>query len=684
MIANSSKIQEFLSQPKTQFIIPVYQRNYDWTVGQCKQLLDDILSIGSNNNGVHFIGSIVYIHDNIYTSANIKELVIIDGQQRLTTIMLIYVVLYRLAKQNKNDTLFEEINETYLINKFVSNTEKLKLRPTEDNDKAFRFLLNSEPASEYSEFSNIIENFEYISGRINQENHEFILKGLSKLIFVEISLERDKDDPQRIFESLNSTGLELSQADLTRNYILMGLKHEDQQRLYNTYRDFIEKNARTSSSNESRVSDFIRDYLTLECKKIPNKNKVYVEFKTKYPLHSLDDLDKILSKMKQLVKHYNKLINPEFEPDSDIKEEIKFVNRLESVVAYPFLLQIYDDYTNNIIDKPVFIEILNFIQSFIWRRFITGLPTNALNKIFMNLYEKVDRKNYLYSIEISLMQRTGAQRFPNNEEVIDALHFKDLYNVNSRNIYYLLEKLENFDNNEKVIIQGNSDITIEHIFPQNPDILSWKNDLNKEEYEDIREKYLHTISNLTLSGNNGKLGNKSFQDKKNLKNYGYKDSRLWLNKYLASIDSWNIKELEQRFNVIKDRFLKIWKYPEIQFETISSEGEINIFQAEDPTGKTFDYIIFLDEKRKISTASELYTEIVRQLLELQPNTFFSTDLANSISLTRKEAKDKLRGPLKVNDTWFIEGKLSNIDKFKKIKRILSIFELEDDLIIKYA
>jgi hypothetical protein len=176
----------------------------------------------------------------------------------------------------------------------------------------------------------------------------------------------------------------------------------------------------------------------------------------------------------------------------------------------------------------------------------------------------------------------------------------------------------------------------------------------------------------------------SFQDKKNLKNYGYKDSRLWLNKYLSSIDNWNIKELEQRFNFIKERFLKIWKYPEIHLESLSSEGEINIFQADDPTGKTFDYIIFLDEKRKITTASELYTEIVRQLLELQPNTFFSTDLANSISLTRRETKDKLHGPLRVNDTWFIEGKLSNIDKFRKIKHILSIFDLEDDLIIKYA
>ena len=682
MVAIASKIQGFLSQPKTQFIIPVYQRNYDWTIGQCRQLLNDIINVGNTENSVHFIGSIVYIHDNIYTSSSIKELVIIDGQQRLTTLMLIYVSLYRLAKQMSNNSLFEEINETYLINKFVSNTEKLKLRPTENNDKAFRFLMNNDSISDYHEYSNIIENFNYIEQQINQTNYEFILSGLSKLMFVEISLERGKDNPQRIFESLNSTGLELSQADLIRNYILMELKHEDQHRIYNTYWEFIEKNARSLSSNVSKVSDFIRDYLTLENKKIPNKNKVYDEFKMKYPLTTIDELDKILQNILQFSRHYNKLLNPENEKDKEIREELEFINHLESVVVYPFLLQVYDDYVNDIIDKQTFIEILNLIQSFVWRRFIVGLPSGALNKIFMNLYEKVDKSKYFYSIEYSLVQQTRTQKFPNNEEVIDALRFKDMYNINTKNTHYLLEKLENYNNKEKVIIQGNSDITIEHIFPQTPDII-WRNILGKQEYDVMGEKYLHTIGNLTLSGNNGKLGNKSFNDKKNLESYGYKDSRLWLNKYLATIDEWNVAAIEKRFSLIKDRFLEIWKYPCIKIDQEHSEGEVNIFQADDPTNKKLDYIIFLDEKKHIKNVTDLYIDIVRQLLELQPNTFFMTDLAHNISLTRKEEIGKLTAPLEINDIWFIEGKLNNSDKFRKIKKVLSIFNLEEDLIIKY-
>lgn len=236
MKANETKIEDFLASNKTQFIIPVYQRNYDWTTAQCKQLLDDILEVGSNKKmTAHFIGSIVYVHDDVYTSSRIKELTIIDGQQRLTTITLIYIALYKLANKMNDDGLVSEISETYLINKFAPEEEKLKLRPTENNDKALKFLLRNDKNEEFYDFSKIIVNFDFFEGRIDEQNYKIILAGLSKLMFVEVSLDREKDDPQRIFESLNSTGLELSQADLIRNYILMGLSRRDQNRIYQNY-----------------------------------------------------------------------------------------------------------------------------------------------------------------------------------------------------------------------------------------------------------------------------------------------------------------------------------------------------------------------------------------------------------------------------------------------------------------
>ena len=684
MKASETKVEDFLSSNKTQFVIPVYQRNYDWSTSQCKQLLDDILEVGTSKKmNAHFIGSVVYVHDDVYTSSRIKELTIIDGQQRLTTLTLIYLALYRLAIEMKNEALVNEISETYLINKFAPEEEKLKLRPTENNDRAIKYLLRSDSDEEFTDFSKVIDNFNYFNSRITEENFEFVLNGLSKLMFVEISLDREKDDPQRIFESLNSTGLELSQADLIRNYILMGLNRRDQNKIYNNYWEIIEKLAKDESLNTSKVSDFIRDYLTLVNNKIPNKSKVYLEFKAKFPTSNLDELEKNLLPIKSLVKYYNKLLNPKNETDKDIRLQLEYINRLEINVAYPFLMKVYEDYSENIIDKAIFINVLDFIQSFTWRRFIVGLPTNALNKIFMTLYEKMDREDYLISLQKWLLQRPGSQRFPKNKEVIESLKLKDVYNIKSKNRTYLLERLENFENKEPVIIDGNTDITIEHIFPQNPDP-KWKIDLGTDDYNLVKETYLNTIGNLTLSGNNGKLGNKPFLYKRDLEKAGYKDSRLWLNKYLSILDKWDKTEIERRFDLLAERFLKIWKIPTLEIDDRDDNNEVNIFEAEDPKFKKLEYAIFYNQKIEVNQVAKLYVEVFKQLFDLQPETFFTTDLAERISIPQNTKEGNPRPALKINDTYFIEGNIDNIGKFDRMKHALSIFDSEDELIIKYA
>jgi len=684
MKANETKIEDFLSSNKTQFVIPVYQRNYDWSTSQCKQLLDDILEVGTSNKmNAHFIGSVVYVHQGVYTSSRIKELQIIDGQQRLTTLTLIYLAIYRLAIETGDKGLEAEISETYLTNKFAPEEEKLKLRPTENNDKAIKYLLRSDKNEEFSDFSKVIDNFNYFNSRITQENLEFVLKGLSKLMFVEISLDCEKDDPQRIFESLNSTGLDLSQADLIRNYILMGLEHKIQNKIYNNYWEIIEKLAKDETLNISKVSDFIRDYLTLINNKIPNKNKVYLEFKAKFPTTDLQELEANLSPIKSLVKFYNKLLNPKNELDKEIRLQLEYINRLEINVAYPFLMKVYEDYSESVIDKATFIKVLDFIQSFVWRRFIVGLPTNALNKIFMTLYEKVDKNDYLLSLQKWLLKRPGSQRFPKNKEVIENLKLKDAYNIKPKNRTYLLERLENFENNEPVIIEGNADITIEHIFPQNPDP-KWKVDLGADEYNLIKETYLNTIGNLTLSGNNGKLGNKPFVFKRDLENAGYKESRLWLNKYLSNAQKWDKVEIESRFDLLAERFLKIWQIPEIELEERDENNEVNIFEAEDPKYKKLEYAIFFDQKIEVSQVAKLYVEVFKKLFDLHPERFFTTDLAEKITLTKNPKEKNLRQAVKINDTYFIEGNIDNIGKFEKIKYALTIFEAEDELTIKYA
>ncbi|MBS1538923.1 MAG: DUF262 domain-containing protein [Bacteroidetes bacterium] len=688
MKANETKVDKFLATNETTFAIPVYQRNYDWSLFQCKQLLHDIIETGKNDKtNAHFIGSIVYVHDDVYTASGLTELTIIDGQQRLTTITLIYIALFRLAKELDNQMLVNRIQKTYLINEFAPEEEKLKLKPTENNKEALRHILNSTVREEFKGYSKIIENFDYFRKAINAENFEVIQRGLSKLIFVDIALDRQKDNPQRIFESLNSTGLELSQADLIRNYILMGLSRTNQDRIYKSYWEVIEKNAKDETLNKTRVSEFIRDYLTLKNKEIPNKGDVYTKFKDKYPTSTIDDLELVLTELKSLVKYYNKLTNPKNEPDKLIRTQLEYINRLEINVAFPFLMKVYEDFSNDIIDKITFISVLSTVQSFTFRRFILGLPTNALNKIFMGLYDKVEPNNYLFSIQKSLLQRSGVQRFPRNTETINALKEKDVYNIKPKNRTYLLERLENFQNNEPVAIEGNSDITIEHIFPQNPDP-KWKIELGADEYNLIKENYLNTIGNLTLSGNNGKLSNKPFLEKKVMnvdgKEQGYIFSRLWLNRDLKVKTKWDKLEIEERANSISERFIKIWEIPEINIELEATNDEINIFDAEDPKHKKLEFAIFFNQKLEVTQVAKLYIEVFKQLFDLQPETFFTSELGDRLSLTKTPETSGLRQAVPISETYFIESNIDNMGKFDRIKQALTIFGFEDELSIKYA
>lgn len=686
MRANQVNLNRFIAQTDTQFVIPVYQRNYDWKKQQCRQLLDDIISVGEDKKrSAHFIGSIVYIHDDVYSSSGIRELIVIDGQQRITTITLIYIVIYRIAQEINDEALKQRINETYLINKFAQEEEKLKLKPTENNDKALKYLLRSDLHENYPEFSRLIENFTYFKTRITKDKLESVRAGLDKLMFVEISLERGNDDPQRIFESLNSTGLDLTQADLIRNYILMGLNRKHQFKVYQDYWQPIEQHATDERNNINQVSDFIRDFLTIQNREIPNKNKVYEEFKAKYPVKDFEEIENILPNLKKLAHHYYKIINPDHEPDKNIREQIKWINRLEINVSHPFLLEVYDDYVEQIIDKATFIEVLEILQSFVWRRFIVGLPTNALNKIFMRLYEDIEKSQYLYSLQCSLLRRKGKQRFPNDQEVLNILKEKDMYNIQNKNRMYFLERMENYQNAEKVQIENNPNITIEHIFPQNPDP-KWKIELGEHEYDLIKGNYLNTIANLTLSGNNGPLSNKIFKEKREMnvdgKEQGYRYSRLWLNKSLASIDKWDSTALEQRFILISERFKKIWKYPAIELQDQYDYDEVNIFEAEDPTHKKLAYIIFFDQKLPILRVSELYVHVIKTLFELQPDTFFATDLSETVELTTE--KEKLILAAQINEAYYIESNLSNTTKFERMKHALSLFNCEDDLLIKYS
>ncbi|HWZ15079.1 MAG TPA: DUF262 domain-containing protein [Mucilaginibacter sp.] len=694
MKANEVSLNKFLSQPETQFVIPVYQRNYDWGVSECGQLFNDILNVGLNDSvSSHFIGSIVFIHDDIYSSSTISELSIIDGQQRLTTITLLYIAIYSYAQLVGNQSLVNKIQETYLINKFADEREKLKLKPTENNVEALQFLLRNDPNDSFVHYSRLIENFNFFISKISSANFDIIQKGIGKLIFVEISLDRSKDDPQKIFESLNSTGLELTQSDLIRNYILMGLKSKEQEKIYENYWKAIEFNAIHKGTNNNRVSDFIRDFLTIENRDIPNKDKVYLEFKKKYSFTNLENeenlknLEEVLGKIKKYSFYYNKFINPDNEQDLELRSQLSYINKLEINVAFPFLLEVYNDFSSKLIDKQTLINIFELVQTFTWRRFIVSLPTNSLNKIFMRLYEDVNKKDYLPSLQRALLRKKSTQRFPRNDEVINILKDRDMYGIQSKNRTYLLEKLENFENKEPVLIENNTDITIEHIFPVNPDA-EWKHVLGEGEYNLLKDKYLNTLANLTLSGNNGKLGNRYFTAKRDMnldgKEQGYKFSRLWLNRYLAGLSKWDYEELQRRFELISKRFLSIWPFPDIIVDDSSQSEEVNIFDADDPTNKKLDYAIFFNQKIEVSSISVFYGQIMRSLFELSPTLFFTSNIEEKLGLRKSASECNQPIALNESNTYFIEGNLNSTLKFDRIKLVLTAMDVNDELYIKYV
>lgn len=681
MKATESRIEDFLQTAKTKFIIPIYQREYRWEIAHCQQLLDDIVEVAElESEDAHFIGSIVYVADGIYTTSKMKELSIVDGQQRLTTLFIIYLVIYRIAIEMDNESLADDIYENYLTNKTAPENDKLKLQTDEENIAAIKLLMRGEGKSFIGK-SRIIDNFNFFKKNINEANVDTILIGLLKIAFVEVSLDRARDNPQKIFESLNSTGLDLSQDDLIRNYILMGLTNEQQEIIFEGYWEQIDTLARDETKDQSKLFDFMKAYLTTVNSRVPHNNKVYKEFKSSFVFSDFNELESKLTPIRVLVGYYNKITNPQNETDKDLRAELYYIKQLDVGVIHPFLMKIYEDYAKDVLSKDDFLVILRLVQSYMIRRFIVGLATSALLQMFMSLYEKIDKDDYLESLQVYMVSRKTKIRFPKDKEVVDILKHRDVYNANSRNKTYLLDRLENFNNKEPVSILDNPDITIEHIFPQTPN-RQWNEQLTAVDFDLFKDTYLHTLGNLTLSGNNGSLGNKDFIYKRDLPEKGYSASRLWLNKYLSDINSWDIAAFESRFDILSAKFLQIWPFPEVEIiEGDVNFEEINVFDVGDPTGKKMEYFVFLGEAGLERTSVGMLIHVLKKLYKMDSSLILSSNVIDRVSITRES--ERLRSPVDIGDGNYIEAYRSASSILATIKYLLILFGLHEALYIKY-
>ncbi|WRE74706.1 DUF262 and DUF1524 domain-containing protein [Helicobacter pylori] len=572
MKAREATLLEFFEENQNnQFVIPIYQRLYSWKKEQCEQLWDDIIKIGGNDkmNG-HFIGSILYVRNGITHS---DPLLIIDGQQRLTTITLLFIAL----RDRSSDEAKRKKMESYLINSDKDGDKKFRLILSESDRDTLLSLIDKDRRKPSEPSLKIVENFKLFEKWINENTDklETIFKGLEKLMIVWIALKKEKDDPQLIFESMNSKGIELTQADLIRNYIIMETEIEKQEGFYNQYWRAMEENFKQSekqsekqskkqSKREDLFNRFVRHYLTIKTGKIPNEKRVYEAFK-RYQQERGIETEVLLQDLQKYCGYFCQIAFKK-EADKDLNKALGFLVDLERDVVYPLLLELYSDYSDGVLSKQDFIPIIALTESYICRRAVCGFGSNGLNKIFPSFTKKIDKNQYLESIKahfLSLEKTTG--KFPKDSEFKDSLITKELYGRNKtkkKKTKYFLERLENFDTKEPVNTQ---ECTTEHIMPQTLN-LEWERDLG-ENFQAIHDKYLHTIGNLTLTGYNEKYSNNSFQEKRDMEK-GFKQSPLRLNQSLRDLEVFGEEQIKKRANVLADWALKIWTYPKLDAETL--------------------------------------------------------------------------------------------------------------------
>lgn len=559
MKATSANFLSVIKGPK-QFVIPIYQRTYSWQIAQCNKLFNDILRISKDPSVPgHFVGSIVYFQESIHTVSDVPKLLVIDGQQRLTTVSLLIAALAEFIKDNKVDvdTNFTKLQNYYLFNAEEDNELRYKLLLTQrDKETLVNIIKGVKDVSLMGEYSlRVVENYKFFKDKINQNNAAEIYNGIMRLFIVDVALEKGKDNPQLIFESLNSTGLDLSQADLIRNYILMGQEIQQQVELYEKY--WFPMEQRYGNEYTLFFDKFMRDYLSVKTGFIPRIDRVYDGFKDY--VQSSKAPSKILEVVKDIHAFSDYYVNMVLhkEPDIDLQKGFRNISRLKVDVSYPFLLPVYNDYKSGIINRNEFNEIISLVENYVFRRAVCGIPTNSMNKTFVTLYKSVQKINYLEGVKAAFQLMEGYKRYPSDAEFENEIVVKDVYKFRSRN--YLLSRLENYNRKEPVNID---DYTIEHILPQNQDLSDeWKKMLG-ENWSEIQGKYLHSLGNLTLTGYNPELSDRSFIQKKTIEG-GFNDSPIRLNEFMRKVDVWNEEQIQFRAQKLAEKARLIWFAPNL-------------------------------------------------------------------------------------------------------------------------
>ncbi len=571
MKATEAKLLDFLKK-SPQFVIPIYQRTYSWTEKECRQLWDDIVRCGKTDNiVVHFVGSIVYVESGLSQVTHQVPLLVIDGQQRLTTLSLLLAALAQAVGDTEPFDGFSQrkIKNYYLVNPEESGDRHYKLILSQtDKDSLTAIVSGGQQPQNPS--VRVTTNFELFKKWIGEGTVDLptVCKGLAKLVVVDIALTRDQDNPQLIFESMNSTGKELSQADLIRNFVLMGLEPELQTRLYRDYWRPMEIDFGQEAYG-THFDGFMRHYLTVKTGEIPNIGAVYEAFKThsresKEPTtDELTHIESLVKDIREYARYYCSMAIDN-ESNAELRRAFHDLRELKVEVAYPFLLELYHDYITGILEDSELSKIVRLVEAYVFRRAISAIPTNSMNKTFATFTKTIDKTRYLESVQAQFILLPSYRRFPSDEEFHRDLQTRDLYNFRSRS--YWLRRFENFGRNEYVPVDQ---YTIEHILPQNENLSQpWRESLG-EEWQRIQKTWLHTLGNLTLTGYNSQYSDRPFIEKRDMAG-GFAHSPLRVNEGLGQIESWNESTIKQRARRLATMAKDVWPSPSLTDEVLES------------------------------------------------------------------------------------------------------------------
>lgn len=542
---------DFLRGP-LQFSVPIFRRRYSWTKKDCQRLLNDILRAGSDDEiKTYFLGSIFYIDRHVTAIGAVRKLIVIDGHQRLATLSLLLSALSLAIEEKDKDigTSAEELQNYF----FNDQREELryKLLLTKDDKETFIDLLEDRYISPPTNPSSVlVENHDFFKNSLKKFDLKTLHTGLEKLEIVSVVLDPAiNGDPKKIFETLNSTEDTLSEADRIRNYVLMDLEPTIQERLYENYWFPMEQ---LFANEYARRSDsFMRNYLTLKMGQVPSRRAVYEKFKEYCPINdNSEQLEKIVKEILHYAKYYVKMALLT-DRDRELWKCFSDLAKLQTDAPYPFLLEVYDDYNQGRIKKSDFIKILRLVESYVFRRAVCSVSPVSMNKVFADLMCKVNKNNYLESLNDAFLGMDTNKSYPTDTEFKRAFINKDVYTSNKRD--YLLNKLENHERKEPIEV---SDYTIEHIMPQNL-TEPWKQELG-ENFQQIHRKWLHTVGNLTLTGYNSEYGDRPFEEKRDMSNIGLRHSPLHLNQGFAETEQWNKEAISTRAKKLAEKACEIW------------------------------------------------------------------------------------------------------------------------------